>query len=150
MKKILMITFFLSIIFCLNNLVYADTILISPLNKSIRVQQNGEFIDFTDSQGNVVEPQIINDRTMVPFRKIFNSLGVTDNNIYWDDATKTVKASKDNMEIILQIDNPIAKKTFSGETNEIKLDSSPVIVDGRTLVPIRFIAESMEKKVGWD
>lgn len=123
---------------------------ISYMPTTIRVQNNGEFIDFTDSEGNVVEPQIINDRTMVPFRKIFNALGVTDENISWNGETRIVEAKKDNVVIGLQIDNPVAKKTVSGDTSEIKLDSAPVIVDGRTLVPVRFIAESMNKKVGWD
>ena len=41
-------------------------------------------------------------------------------------------------------------KNESGEETEIKLDSAPTIVNGRTLVPVRFIAESLEKKVGWD
>lgn len=117
---------------------------------AISVQNNGEYVDFTDGEGNIVPPQIINNRTMVPFRKIFNALGVKDENISWDGETKKVVAKKDNLEIELQIDNPIAKKIVSGDANEIKLDSAPVIVDGRTLVPVRFIAESMNKKVGWD
>ena len=35
---------------------------------SINVQVNGNFINFTDNEGNKVNPQIINDRTMVPMR----------------------------------------------------------------------------------
>ena len=130
------------------DIMYLDTI---PTDTStIKVMQDGQYIDFTDSEGNVVEPQIINDRTMVPFRKIFNSLGVVDENIEWIGETSTVKASKDNVEIELQIGNNVAVKSISGETEEIKLDSAPVIVEGRTLVPVRFIAESMNKLVGWD
>ena len=126
----------------------ANAIAMAP--ETIRVQQNGEYIDFKDSNGNVVEPQIINSRTMVPFRKIFNALGVTDSNISWDGETKKVVAKKENIIIELQIDNTIAKKTISGDTTEIKLDAAPVIIEGRTLVPVRFIAESMNKQVGWD
>lgn len=118
---------------------------ITEVANEIRVQNDGKYIDFDD-----VAPQIINGRTMVPFRKIFNSLGVTEENITWVPETRTVIAKKDNVEIELQIDNNIAKKTVSGETKEITLDSAPVIVDGRTLVPVRFIAESMEKQVDWD
>ena len=133
------------------NLISADLpLLIAPNNNSIKVMQDGEYVDFTDANGARVEPQIINDRTMVPFRKIFNSLGVIDENITWVAETKTVIAKKDNIEIELQIDNNVAKKTINGETTEIKLDSAPVIYENRTLVPVRFIAESMEKLVGWD
>lgn len=118
---------------------------IAEVSNEIKVQNDGVYIDFDD-----VAPQIINGRTMVPFRKIFNSLGVAEEDIKWLPETRTVIAKKDNVEIELQIDNNIAKKTVSGETKEITLDSAPVIVDGRTLVPVRFIAESMEKTVGWD
>ena len=158
MKKFLAVCISLIMVFGIASISFADEepILISAkedlliLSNQIRVQNNGEFIDFTDSEGNVVEPQIINDRTMVPFRKIFNALGVKDEDILWNGETRTVVAKKDNLEIELQIDNTTAKKTIDGEISEIKLDSAPVIVDGRTLVPVRFIAESMDKKVGWD
>jgi len=143
MKKILSIMVSMIMLLSCVYIVFAD-------ESEIRVQQNGEYIDFTDNAGNVVNPQIINSRTMVPFRKIFNSLGVTDENIMWDDETKTVIAKKDNIEIELQINNMMAKKTISGNETIISLDSAPVIIEGRTLVPVRFIAESMNKKVGWD
>ncbi|MBQ9314082.1 MAG: copper amine oxidase N-terminal domain-containing protein [Clostridia bacterium] len=166
MKKIIVSLVTIMMIFCFTTLAFAtdnamlisaleenleDTLLIAPnQNSEIKVQQNGEYIDFKDSAGNIVNPQIINNRTMVPFRKIFNSLGVTDENISWNGETKTVVAKKDGLQIELQIDNTIAKKQLSGEEMEIKLDSAPVIIEGRTLVPVRFIAESMNKKVGWD
>ena len=57
----------------------------------VRVQINGEMIDFQDANA-----QIINDRTMVPFRKIFNELGVSDSDIEWNGETKTIIAKKCN------------------------------------------------------
>ena len=138
MKKILV---FFILCFALMSSVYAS---------DIKVQVNGNILDFTDANGAKVDAQIINNRTMVPFRKIFNSLGVVDENITWIGETRTVIAKKDNVEIELQIDNNLAKKTVSGETTTITLDSAPVIYDNRTLVPVRFIAESLDKFVGWD
>ena len=140
MKKILMSVCLLVSILIMGNVSAAD----------IEVQINGKIISFEDSEGNVVNPQIINDRTVVPFRKIFNALGVTDDNILWNGETKTVTAKKDDLTIELQINNVTAKKTIEGNTKEITLDSAPVIMDGRTLVPLRFIAESLGKTVGWD
>lgn len=160
MKKFLLLIASIVMIFTMASFAYAgeyDFVPISALpggeptliaanpTSAIRVQNDGEYIDFVD-----VNPQIINDRTMVPFRKIFNSLGVTDENIKWTPETRTVNAKKDNVEIELQIDNNVAKKIVSGETTNITLDSAPVIRDGRTLVPVRFIAESMDRKVSWD
>ena len=120
--------------------------LISPNpNSAIRVQLDGQYIDFAD-----VEPQIINGRTMVPFRKIFNELGVTDENITYISSEQPITAKKDNIEVILTIGSTSAQKVVDGVTTNITLDSAPVVIDGRTLVPVRFIAESMDKKVGWD
>ena len=154
MKKLLMLLASLVMVFSAFNVALANddysTMLISAQDNSIKVMQDGEYIDFTDANGIKVEPQIINSRTMVPFRKIFNSLGVTDDNITWVAETRTVIAKKDNVEIELQIDNNVAKKTVDGVVENITLDSAPVIYENRTLVPVRFIAESMEKLVGWD
>lgn len=116
----------------------------------VQVQVNGDVLNFADSNGNVVNPQIINSRTMVPFRKIFNSLNVADENITWIAETRTIKAKQGNVQIELQIGNDLAKKTVNGNTQSIKLDSAPVIVNNRTLVPLRFIAESLGKTVAWD
>lgn len=152
MKKVLIVLF--TMLMCVSSVTFAADenlpLLISTRRDTIMVMQDGKYVDFTDSNGNVVEPQIINDSTMVPFRKIFNSLGVSDENITWIADTRTIIAKNGNVEIELQIDNNIAKKTVSGEVENITLLSAPVIVNDRTLVPVRFIAESMEKLVGWD
>lgn len=115
---------------------------------SILVQLNGEVIDFTDEKGNKVDPQIINERTMVPMRKIFEVLGA---DVEWFSGDRRIEATTEELEIGLQIDNQIATITNkSGEVTEITLDSAPVIMDGRTLVPARFVANSLGQKVGWD
>ncbi len=111
------------------------------------MQFNGQNLDFTDEQGNVVNPKIINNRTMVPMRKIFETFGAK---VEWDGTTKTITATKEDTIITLQINNTLAKVTQNGVEREILLDSEPTIVDNRTLVPVRFIAESLDKTVGWD
>lgn len=114
---------------------------------NVNVQLNGKNIDFTDNEGNKVEAQIINSRTMVPMRKIFELLGAS---IEWNGGNQTVLATKDDISIKLQIGNEIAEVIRDGKTEKVKLDSKPVIVNNRTLVPLRFISESLEKQVGWD
>lgn len=115
----------------------------------IAVQLNGEYIDFKDEQGNTVNPEMINSRTMVPMRKIFEVVGA---NVEWDGAERKITATTENKIIVLQINNNSAtvqdKKTE--EIDEIVLDSAPVILNNRTMVPVRFIAESLERQVGWD
>ena len=128
---------------------YYDTSIVNGLtNNTIRVQLNGDNVDFTDENGNKVEPQIINDRTMVPMRKIFEVLGA---DVEWIPETRSIKSNANGVEINLQINNKLATvKEANGEVKEIELDSTPTIVNDRTLVPVRFIAESLDKKVGWD
>ena len=63
MKKLVLIT----TIFCI-------LIASVSLAADVKVQINGQIIDFTDSNGNKVEAQTINSRTMVPLRKIFEIL----------------------------------------------------------------------------
>ena len=110
----------------------------APADDGIKVLLNGEAIDFAD-----VEPQIINDRTMVPLRAIFEALGAE---VAWDDASKTVTAKKGDITIKMTI----GADSFTKNDEKIALDSPATIVDSRTLVPVRAIAESFGSKVGWD
>lgn len=90
-----------------------------------------------------VPAQIINDRTMVPFRAIFEALGAE---VEWDDAYKMVKAQRGETSITLQIHNP----SMTVDGSEVELDSVPIIQDGRTLVPARAVAEALDCTVDWD
>ena len=103
----------------------------------IKVVLGGEEIDFAD-----VPPQIINDRTMVPLRAIFEALGAE---VLWDDATKTVTAVKGEVTIKMTI----GKDSFMKNDEAVALDSPATIVEARTLVPVRAIAESFGSKVKW-
>ena len=113
----------------------------------VNVQLNGDMIDFTDASGQKVEAQIMNSRTMVPMRKIFELLKA---DVTWEGETQTVLASKGDTLIKLQIGNAIAEVSQGGKTKQITLDAKPVIVENRTLVPLRFISETLGKQVGWD
>lgn len=128
-----------------------NDILISPAPTSdiIKVQLDGKIVDFTDEQGNVVNPKIIQNRTMVPMRKIFE---IFEAEINWNNETRTVTATTTEKEISLTINSEVAKlkDLTTNEEKEIELDAAPVLVDNRTMVPVRFIAESLEKQVGWD
>jgi hypothetical protein len=92
-----------------------------------------------------VPPLIIKGRTFVPLRFISEAFGAEVN---WDGETRSVRIffEKTNSRVTLQIDNPIAR------VNEkvVKLDAPPAIVGGRTMVPIRFIAEAFGADVLWD
>lgn len=64
----------------------------------------------------------------------------------WDDDTQTVTAVQDDVIIIMQIDNDV----ISVSGNDIILDVAPQLIDSRTLVPVRAVAEGLDAKVDWD
>ena len=90
-----------------------------------------------------VPPQIVNGRTLVPLRAIFEEMGAE---IEWDPDTQTVTATKDDVVVVLIIGD--ASPTVNDEV--VELDQPGVIVDGRTLAPLRFVAEAFGGTVDWD
>jgi len=90
-----------------------------------------------------VPPMIISDRTVVPLRVIFEAL---DAKVDWDNDSKTVTAKKDDTVVTLKIGD--TSPLINGEA--VTIDQPGVIVDGRTLVPLRFVAESFGVAVDWD
>jgi len=90
-----------------------------------------------------VPPIIIDGRTLVPMRAIFETLGYK---VDWNENIKQVTATRPDSSIILQIGNKQA--TLNGKT--IELDVAALIQNGRTLVPLRFVGESSGKVVEWD
>ena len=110
--------------------------------EEVTVALNGRVLSFD------VPAQIINDRTMVPMRKIFEELGAE---VEWYEAEQGIVAIKDSTIIIMKIDAPMMQ-VANVETNEqkqIELDVPPQIVDSRTLVPVRAISESLGVSVDW-
>ncbi len=103
----------------------------------IRVMLNGEEIAFD------VPPQIIEDRTMVPLRAIFEALGAT---VTWDAQSRTVWAERAGTEIRLTVDENVLY--VNGKA--VQLDVAARIVDGRTLVPVRAVSESFHCVVEWE
>ena len=106
------------------------------------VEINGKIINFD------VPAQIMNDRTMVPMRKIFETLGVK---VEWLAETRQIFSVKGDDAIIFQIDVPrvLIHNFPSGIDTYIDLDQAPVIVNDRTLVPIRAVSESLGANVEW-
>ena len=105
-------------------------------DEGIRVLLNGAELTFD------VPPQLINDRTMVPMRRIFEALGAK---VEWEGETQTIRATKDGVDIIMQIDNA----TMSVNGRYFTLDVPPLLINSRTLVPVRAVAESLEANVEW-
>ncbi len=111
---------------------------------AIKVMINTQLVNFD------VEPQLINDRTMVPMRKIFENVGAK---VEWDEATQTVTATRlvsDNWgieETTVQLTIGSNKIKINGVEKE--MDVAPIVINDRTLVPVRFISEALGAKVDW-
>jgi len=89
-----------------------------------------------------VPPVIHDGRTLVPLRGIFEALGAE---VQWDGATRTVTAVRDGTTVVLTIGAKTAHKNGAPVT----LDVPAKIVSGRTLVPLRFVSESLGAGVRW-
>ena len=85
----------------------------------------------------------LDGRTIVALRPICDVLGIS---LDWDTNTQTATGQKGDSKFVLAIGNKIAKVN----DQPITLDVAGQVIDGRTLVPVRFIAESLGSGVDFD
>lgn len=97
--------------------------------------------------GNLLEfdqnPIIVNGRTLVPMRGIFEALGMQ---VSWDDVARKVTANDSEKVIELTVGSNEAIVNGEG----IALDVPAEIINGRTMVPLRFVGESTGNYVWWN
>ncbi len=93
-------------------------------------------------------PIIRNDRTLLPIRFVAEALGAQ---VGWDDSTKKVTIQDSSTKIEMWINKPTAivngKAVYIDPANH---NVVPVIVNARTMLPVRFVAESLGAQVEWD
>ena len=90
--------------------------------------------------------EIVAGTTMLPFRSIFNALGVSDDSIKWNPTSKSIEVNTGGQYIFLMIGNTGALRNDT----LITLNAVPYIKDGRTFVPVRFISEALGASVVWN
>jgi|GEM_PF-6433270 len=103
----------------------------------IRVFVHGEQVHFPDQ-----EPIVVSDRTLVPVRAVFESIGAE---VTWDSDARRVTVSWTGNQAAVFIGSTTAWVNGSRRT----LDVAPRIVGDRTMVPLRFLAEALGLKVEW-
>ena len=108
----------------------------------ITVSVNGDVLETP------IAPQLVNDRTMLPMRAIFEKLGAQDT---WIESDQIIFATKGNSLITLQIGTPTmsVQTTDSSANNIVTLDTAPYIDGDYTLVPVRAVAEALSARVDW-
>lgn len=104
----------------------------------ITVILDGNIIVFDAAQ-----PALVNNRTMVPMRKIFEALGAE---VTWDDSTKTAKATKNSMTVEITIGSNI----MYSNGHPVEIDSPALLMRNKTYVPVRFISNALGADVKWD
>ena len=88
-------------------------------------------------------PVILQDRTMVPIRAVFEKAGAQ---VDWNDSTRTATIKKGNYTVIIQLNQPYIYKN----SKPVALDVPSTIVNDRIVIPVRAIAEAMDFGVTWN
>lgn len=93
--------------------------------------------------GRVTKPVIYNNRTVVPISAIIKEIGGT---ISWLGSERRVDISYKGKTVKLWIDK------YDAEVNGEKktMDTAPIIMNERTMLPLRFVAESLGFQVEWE
>ncbi len=106
-------------------------------DNDITVTLNGKALSLEQS------PVIENGSTLVPFKQILDSLGVS---VEWDAETKSLTCTKDDKTVEITINSDTM--LVNGESVEVSAPAK--IIDGKTFVPLRTLAESCNTLVFWD
>lgn len=116
----------------------------------IAVKVDGRTVAFREEP----KPIILNDRTYVPIRRVLEQMGAK---VVWDGEARTVTVtSPDNIKVVvLTIDSPeINVYTFTSvlhaDLETVTSDVSPIILNDRTMLPIRVVAENLGAVVEYD
>ena len=115
---------------------------VSAGNDGITVMLDNEILQAP------IQAQIVNGRTMLPMRSVFEAFGA---NVTWAEADKMIFATKDDAFITLKIGVPkMSVQTIQSDSNNvIELDAAPYIDSDYTFVPVRAVAEALNAKVEW-
>lgn len=115
----------------------ADDSNAAEAGKTIKLQIGSRIVN-VDNEAVIYDaaPVIRNDRTLVPIRIITEALG---GKVDWNGAAKEVTLSINDKEIKMTIGKMLEKYGVA-----------PVIIDGRTFVPVRFVADELGAEVAWD
>ena len=117
------------------NLTQATVITLAIGNTNATV--NGNTV------ANDTAPMIVNSRTMLPIRFVAEALGAK---VGWDESAQAVTVTADNVNISLTV----GQSSASVNGTSIALDAPSFIENGRTFLPLRFVAENLGANVSWD
>ncbi len=112
----------------------------NSVNTGIHVYYNGTRVSFHAYGQN---PELLQSRTLVPLRSIFEAMGAQ---VEWDAATSTAVARRGKVEVKIQIGASEMQKNGAA----VALDVPAQLLNDRTMVPVRVIAEAFGADVSWN
>jgi hypothetical protein len=83
---------------------------------------------------------------MVPIRYVANACGISENDITWNESTKTATINGLNTVVTIKM----GSNTIQTSNGTITMDTVAVNNNGRIYVPLRFIANALGANVAWD
>lgn len=119
------------------------TLMVLPASAAepVRVTIDGEAVVFDGAYG---YPYIDSaNRTQVPFRKTLETFGCA---VSWEDTTRTAIAEKDGVTVRV----PIGQAYIEVDDSKVAIDTTAIIVDNRTYLPIRAVLEAFGAQVSWN
>lgn len=110
---------------------------VTAQSSEIKVKYNGTYLTFD-------QPPVNQDGSvLVPMKVIFEAIGAA---LTWDPAEKKVTAILGDKTIVLVIGNQTA--TVNGVPQTLSVPAK--LINSRTMVPVRFVSESLDADVSWD
>ena len=130
-------------IFGFHSAVFANTVTEAPEPAKVKILLDGKTITFDE------QPVILNNRVLVPLREIAERMGAKvawSENFLRAEELGIIAVSKGNTGVLLTIGEDcvvVNRQIFY-------MDQAPVLLNGRTFVPVRFVAPALGAKVDWD
>ena len=128
---------------CAEDVAEDEPILIALLIDYPYAMLNDSTRGLIDPDNENVMPIIVDDRTLVPLRFISEQFGA---DVAWEDDTRSITLTLRDTEVTMAIDSN--EFYINGELNE--MDVPAQIIEERTMIPLRAMAESLGKLVYWD
>lgn len=112
----------------------------ADFNHDVKVLVDGREVGFPD-QKPFIDSQV--GRAYVPLRFVSEALGGA---VDWDQETRTAGVNKSGTRVLMQVGSK--SPTVDGQVRVI--DAAALLINGRTVVPLRFIGECLGAAVEWD
>lgn len=88
-------------------------------------------------------PILLNNYTLVPAREVFEGLGAE---VDWHSDSRQVQIFHENTTVVIKINSTTA--LVNGEEKEMDIPAK--IINDKTMIPLRFVSQAIDKDVAWD